>query len=118
MHITRKQALVALVAGVVPWISRRAHAELAERSPESPTRALPAAPTQAQFEALQKRVTELEKQLANQAAFVKDSAGNISLDTKGNVSIKGNKLLIESSSQAKVVAASDLTFKGSVIKLN
>ncbi len=116
MHITRKQALVTLVAGIIPWLSRRAYAEIAPRPSEPLPRALPS-PTQAQYDALQKRVAELEQRLANQVAFVKDSAGNLSLDSPGNVSIKGLRLSMKST-EAELTAAAVLTFKGGIIKLN
>ena len=68
MHVGRKEALFALIAGVVPWISRRA---LAEATPMVPATPAPAQlqPTQAQavqIGDLQKRVAALEALLANQ----------------------------------------------------
>jgi hypothetical protein len=75
-------------------------------------------PIQAQFDALQKRVAELEKKLASQVAFVKDSDGNLSIEVPGNVLLKGGKLTLKSSADAELVASAALTFKGSLIKLN
>lgn len=117
MKITRKQAFVALVAGLVPWISRSAHAQLSATTTPTPLRGQ-TTPTQAQYDALLKRVTDLENRLASQVAFSKDASGNLTLNSPGAVSIMGSKLSLKASVDADLISSAALTFKGSVIRLN
>jgi len=115
MHTTRKQALIALVAGLVPWIGRSAYGQVA---------ATPVAPaqektlSQLQIDELKKRVAALEQQLANQVAFSKDAAGNLTLRAPARLTLSSTNLSVISSGPAELVAASTLTVKGSIINLN
>jgi hypothetical protein len=129
MHITRKQALVALVAGVVPWLGRRAYAQVpgpvAEASVRVPTEAAPS--TQLQLEDLKKRVAALEAQLAQQVAFTKDDHGNLTLKAAGSVTLSAPgsvtlnavaNLTLEGKAAIAVRAAGVVTVKGNQINLN
>jgi hypothetical protein len=102
MNISRKQALVALVAGVLPWVGRRAYAADLKPAP-TPTPTPPKSAPQTEVDALKRRVEALEKQLANQVAFSNDGNGNLTLKAPG---------------QLTLAASSTLTIKGSTINLN
>ena len=113
MQITRKQALVALVAGAVPWIARRAYAQGPGPVPQASVRApAEAAPTtQTQLDELKSRVAALEAQLAKQVAFSTDERGNLTLVAPGH-------LTLESKGAIDLRATATLTIKGSMINLN
>lgn len=102
MHISRKQALVALVAGVLPWVGRRAYAADVKPVP-TPAPSLPKTVAQADFDALKRRVDELEKQLASQVGFSKDAHGGLTLKASGPLTL---------------AASGTLIIKGSTINLN
>jgi hypothetical protein len=120
MHISRKQALVALVAGVVPWVARRAHAAGGEAEPLGET--LPTRTTskmQAQIDALTQRVAKLEKLLASQVAFSKDAKGNLSLNAPAKVTLAcGSSLSLKSGSTTNLHALGNLKIVGARIDLN
>jgi hypothetical protein len=111
MRIGRKEALIALVAGIVPWISsRRANAQIL---PERGT-----APTAEQFLALSKRVDALAAQIANQIAFAKDANGNATL-TAPNVTITAtSNLVLKAGTTGTLQSGGTMTVKGSRIDLN
>jgi hypothetical protein len=119
MHITRKEAFAALVAGVVPWIARRAQAEGAP-TPLKPAPTQPvASPDANQLAGLQKRVAALEAILANQVAFTKDAAGNLTLSAPAGVTIDANKtLLLKSGQEMNIKANGQLNLRGSIINEN
>jgi hypothetical protein len=115
MHISRKQAVVALVAGLVPWISRRAYAQVAA-VPVAPTPVAPAQEKttwQLQIDELKKRVATLEQQLASQVAFSKDKAGNLTLKAPAGVTLSGKTLSLNCSGKADLVAGGALSLKSS-----
>jgi hypothetical protein len=121
MHITRKQALVALVAGAVPWIARRAYAQGSGPVPQASVRVpAEAAPTtQTQLDELKSRVAALEAQLAKQVAFSKDESGNLSLDAPRNLALNvSGDLKLDGKAAATLRAAGTLVIKGSKINLN
>ena len=102
MRIGRKEALLAFVASIVPWMSRGAHAQAAGavgRVPlKEPFLAAPTTPAQTvQLADLQRRIVAIETQLANQVAFTKDASGNLNLRGNANVTID---------------AGTNLTFRG------
>jgi uncharacterized Zn-binding protein involved in type VI secretion len=120
MHITRKQALVALVAGAVPWIARRSYAQPAP-VPQATTRVpAEAAPTtQTQLDELRKRIAALEAQLAQQVAFLKDDRGNLTLSAPGSVTLNAAaNLTLVGQGAIALRAAGVLNIKGSQINLN
>jgi hypothetical protein len=116
MRIGRKEALIAFVAGIVPWMSRAASGQVISRVPVREPTAVspPAAPVQTvQLADLQRRIAALETQLANQVAFTKDAAGNLSLRGSANVTVDVNaNLSIRAGSNAVFESANVVTVKG------
>ncbi len=118
MRIGRKEALLALVAIMIPWIGRRANAQVPRVPLKEPTtvRTLPQTPEVAD---LQRRVAALEAQLANQVAFTKDSAGNLNVRGAASVTIEsGANLTMKAGYQAQLYGSGPTTIKGSTIALN
>lgn len=118
MRIGRKEALLALVAIMIPWIGRRANAQDPRVPLKEPTtiRSLPQTPEVAD---LQRRVAALEAQLANQVAFTRDSAGNLTLRGAAGVTIESAmNLTIKAGYQAQLYGTGPTIIKGSTIALN
>ena len=114
MNIGRKEALATLIAGIIPWIARRAEAEgppvLLKPSPSNDA---------SQMGELQKRVAALEALLAKQVAFTKDAAGNLTLNAPAGVSIAAStNLSLKAGNTALLSASSTLTLKGATINEN
>jgi hypothetical protein len=121
MSITRKQALVALVGGLVPWIARRANAADAAAAPArtAPPPVQPTVTLQKQVDDLTRRVAALEAQLANQVGFTKDASGHLTLHTASSVTIQsGGDLSLKSSGMAKLAASGNVQVQGALIHLN
>jgi hypothetical protein len=124
MHLRRKQALITVVtsiAGIIPWISRRAEADVAPprlAPARAPAQAIPSAP-EPTLDELKKRVAALEAALASQVAFTKDSSGNLTLRTTANLVIEtGGNLNLKASAQGSFVSSSTMTIKGSTVNVN
>jgi hypothetical protein len=114
MNLGRKEALVALIAGVAPWIVRRAEAEPAP----VPIRSTPSTDA-VHIAELQKRVAAVEALLANQVAFAKDAAGNLTLNAPAAVTIAANtNLSLKAGASGLLSASGPLTLKGSMINQN
>lgn len=128
MHIGRKQALFAFVSGIVgavPFLSRRALAQDAIPLAPAPAQPAPLQPLQpinvqqTQLEELKKRVATLEAALANQAAFTKDAAGNLTLMSNGNITLAaGANLSLKASAQGSLVSTAGMKIAGATINLN
>ncbi len=131
MRIGRKHAIATLVAGLVPWIGRKAFGQ--EASPAQIPPASPAAGTtmsaeemSATIKDLQKRVGSLESslsaqatQLANLVGFTKDASGNLTLRGTGSVTLTATSdLTLKAGGQGTLQSTSTLTVKGSAINLN
>ena len=116
MRIGRKEAILALVASVIPFLGRRARAQVVTRSP---TR-LPTLSTQTIDVAdLQRRVVALETALAGQVAFTKDAYGNLKLRSGQGVTIEaGTNLSLRASGTADLSGAGSTTIRGATIALN
>src|SRR5712672_2626512 len=98
MRIGRKEAILALVASVIPFLGRRAKAQLPTRDP---TRLQPLSTQTIDVADLQRRVVALETALASQVAFTKDSYGNLKLRTGQGVTIEaGANLSLRASGAA------------------
>lgn len=117
MRIGRKEAILALVASVIPFMGRKGNAQLPNRAPPTTLRApLAQAPDLAD---MQRRIVALEAQLANQVAFTKDSYGNLSLRANRDVHLDvGANLSIRASGTGEFSASSTTTIKGSTLALN
>jgi hypothetical protein len=123
MHLGRKQALITLVTGVVgiiPWISRRAKADVAApRLAQPPVQAAPSLPEPNPLDELKKRVAALEAALASQVAFTKDAAGNLTLRAPANLLIAtGGNLSLGASAAGTFIATGTMTIKGSHVDVN
>jgi len=121
MRIGRKQALFAFVAGIVPWISRGMGAQVLTRPPVGTPTVLPpvGAAQPVQLADLQRRITALEAQLANQVAFTRDASGNLSLRGNGNVTLDASlNLTFRGGSQAVLSAGGNTRITGATIALN
>lgn len=132
MRIGRKEALLAFVASVVPWIGRGASAQAVGtvgRVPlKEPFLAAPTNPAQTvQLADLQRRIVAIETQLANQVAFTKDASGNLNLRGNASVSIDastnltfrgGSAASLRAGGNASIDGAGGVVIKGSTIALN
>ena len=119
MRIGRKEAILALVATVIPWVGRRANAQIQRVPTKSPTTVQTLAPATQDLADLQRRVTALETLLANQVASTKDAYGNLRLRATTGVFIEaGTYLSLRASSQADLAAGGATTIKGATIALN
>ncbi len=121
MFITRKQALLVLVAGLVPWVTRRAQADTGGRQPDRPAQ-LPGqtmSSMQKQLDDLTRRVAALEEQLTKQVGFTKDARGNLTLSAPGNVSVSAaTNLELKSGATTNVLASGNVKVMGAMIHLN
>ena len=132
MKIGRKEALIALIAGVVPFLGRKASAQIPRGQVREP---LTLADPAQEMAVLQKRVAALEAQLANQVGFTRDAAGNLNLRGAGSVRLEsttgltvmaGMGLDLRSGANLDVRAGAGLdmrsngttSVKGSVVALN
>ena len=117
MGIGRKEAILALVASVIPFMGRRGNAQFPDRVPPGTLRApLAQAPDLAD---MQRRIAALEAQLANQVAFTKEPNGDLRLRGHGNVRIEADmNFTCRASSQMDLQASSTTTIKGATIALN
>ncbi len=87
MKIGRKEALIAMVTGLVPWIATRG-ARAQAQLPPAPLPSIPNTTLQLQITALQTRIAALETAAANQVAFTKNGP-DLTLTAPGTVTIKG-----------------------------
>ena len=111
MHIGRKEALLVLIAGLIPWRGRRASAQ--ERILREPRVQSP------EVVELQRRVVALEAQLANLVGFTRDGAGNLQL--RGNASITidaATSLTMRGGAQTHLAAGANNRITGATIALN
>jgi hypothetical protein len=116
MSIGRKEAILALVATVIPVLGRRARAQVLVKDP---TRLQTLSTQTIDVADLQRRVVALETMLANQVAFTKDAYGNLRLRGNGAVTVEaGADLSLKAFSSAVLSAASTMTIKGATIALN
>lgn len=116
MRVGRKEALIALAAGLVPFLGRRALAQTPEQIP-APVPG-PINP-QTIITDLQRRVAALEAQLASQVAFAKDAAGNLTLNAPANVTLtSAASLSLKGTAQTLVSAVANVKITGAAINLN
>jgi hypothetical protein len=112
MKIGRKEALLALVATMIPWAGRKASAQ--ER--------LQATPRQQQspeMAELQRRVAALEAQLSTQVGFTRDAVGNLSVRSAGTVTIDASSsMMLKSGGIAELRGAGAVAVRGATISLN
>ncbi len=120
MRVGRKDALIALVAGLVPLLTRRALAQTAASDPAQLPSPVPAPINpQTVISDLQKRVAALEAQLANQVAFTKDAAGNLTLNAPANVTLSsGAALSLKGVAQTTLSSQIIVKVTGATINLN
>lgn len=119
MRIGRKEAILALIASVIPFVGRKARAQVISRTPLRDPTLQTLAPTTQDLADLQRRVTALETLLANQVAFTKDAYGNLRLRGNTGVYIEaGTNLTLRASSQADVASGGPMTIRGTSIALN
>lgn len=120
MKIGRKEAILALIASVIPWMGRRAGAQIQRLPPRGELQG-------PDINDLARRLAAVEAQLANQVAFTKDAYGNLSLVGSRNVSLQaGGNLNIAATSNADIRASGTATYgasgatkiTGSTIALN
>ena len=118
MRIGRKEALLALVATMVPWIGRKANAQIIRDPVKDPTAVRTLGQAQ-EIADLQRRVAALETQLASQVGFTKDASGNLLLRGNMNVTIMaGFNMSIRASSALDLNAGGATTIKGATLALN
>jgi hypothetical protein len=125
MRIGRKEAILALVATVIPFMGRKGNAQIPRRAPVGTLRApVDQAPDLAD---MQRRIAALEAQLANQVAFTKDSYGNLTLrstqglkiDVGTNLDVRASSnVTIRASSAGEFAAGGPTTIRGATIALN
>ena len=126
MRIGRKEAVLALVATMIPWMGRRAHAQNPRAPLGEPTtvRSLAQTPDVAD---LQRRITALEAQLATTVGFTKDPYGNLSLRANRDVTIDAGagftvkastNVSLRASGSAQFWGSGSTSIKGSTIALN
>jgi hypothetical protein len=109
MKIGRKEALFALVSGLIPWVATRARAQ--STLPPAPIPSIPNANFQLQITALQTRIAALETAAANQVAFTK-SGNDLTLTAPGNVTIKGSGTCLVSAANVNLQGSAMLTAQG------
>ena len=115
MPIGRKEAILALVATMIPWVGRRAGAQVT-RIPPQELNLRGQVPDQSD---LQRRVAALESQLANQVAFTRDASGNLQLRGNGNITLDaGANLTVRAGAQAQFSGGGTTSIRGSSIALN
>lgn len=118
MRIGRKEALIALVAGIIPWVHRRASAQVTGRLPVNEP-VLRAPVQSAEIVDIQKRLAALEAQLANQVAFTKDAYGNLNLRGLASVTIDaGTNLSLRGGAETDLRAGATARIRGATIALN
>ena len=111
MRIGRKEAILALVATMIPWMSRKGSAQ------RTTVRTLSTQSTD--LTDLQARVLALETQLASQVAFTKDLNGDLRLRAPGNLRIDtGLNYTVWAGSQMDLRASGATSVKGATIALN
>ncbi len=120
MRIGRKEAILALVATMIPFVGRRANAQVQRLPPGGLTGPKTLAPqVSTEVADLQRRVAALEAQLANQVGFTKDAAGNLQLRGNGSVRIDaGTSFTCWAGSQMDLRASSSVSLRGATIALN
>jgi len=115
MRVGRKDALVALVVGLVPFLGRRAFAQTVPTPAPTPTPINP----QTVISDLQKRVAALEAQLASQVAFTKDASGNLTLNAPANVTLSSaSTLSLRGTLQTTLSSQAGVKVSGATINLN
>jgi hypothetical protein len=127
MRIGRKEAILALVATMIPWVGRRANAQITRVPLKEPISVRSLAPQAPDVADLQRRIAALEAQLASQVAFTKDSLGNLSLRGNRDINIDagagfgvraGSNLSLRAGGTADVWGSAATTIKGATIALN
>ena len=114
MRIGRKEALIAILASLIPTFHRRANAQERLRDP-----VLRTTTQSTEITDLQKRVAALEARLANEVGFTRDSYGNLNLRANANVTFEaGGNMTIRAGGQLQVNATGPFSARGSTIALN
>ena len=120
MRIGRKEAILALIASVIPWVGRRANAQ-------DRLKATPRLQQSPEIVELQRRIAALEAQLATQVGFTKDAYGNLKLRGNGSVTIESGtstqinasgSISIKASTTAEVLSSATMTIRGAVVNVN
>lgn len=117
MRIGRKEAILAFIATVIPFMGRKGNAQLPNRVPPGTLRTpLAQAPDLAD---MQRRIVALEAQLANQVAFTKDANGDLRLRGNGSVRIDAaSNFTCWAGMQMDLRASSNASLKGATVALN
>jgi len=114
MLIGRKEALIAILASLIPTFHRRANAQERLRDP-----VLRTTTQSTEITELQKRVAALEARLANEVGFTRDSYGNLRLRANSHVTLEaGGNMEIKAAAQLQAYAGGALSVRGSTIALN
>lgn len=109
MRIGRKEAILALVATMIPWVGRRARAQVPIKE-GAPTRLVQSP----EIADLQKRVAALEARLASEVGFSRDAYGNLRLTGNRDVTIEaGSNLTVRASGNMSVKGGGSADFWGS-----
>ena len=114
MRIGRKEALIAILASLIPTFHRKASAQVRLKDP-----VLRTTTQSTEITDLQKRVAALEARLANEVGFTRDSYGNLNLRANANVTFEaGGNMTIRAGGQLQVNATGPFSARGSTIALN
>ena len=128
MKIGRKEAILAFIAAVIPFVGRRANAQVQRLPTGSLTGVKTLAPqVSPEVADLQKRVAALEAQLVNMVGFTRDAYGNLSIqgtrdvkiDAGANFTVKAvSNVSVRASGTADLWGSATTTIRGSTISLN
>jgi hypothetical protein len=120
MKIGRKEAILAFIAAVIPFVGRRANAQVQRLPPGTLTAPRTVAPqVSPEVADLQRRVAALEAQLAAQVAFTKDPNGDLRLRGTANIRIDaGMSFTCLAGNQMDLRASGSASVRGSTVALN